>query len=79
MHCVGEKNIEIQTKIKLKQIKQRIFMCCCAPDEATAMHELGTTSRPAIIATDALDPLSHQAINSHECVFKIDNTEKPII
>ena len=42
--------------IELKQIKQRIFMCCYVPDEASAMQKLGTISRLAIIATDALAP-----------------------
>ena len=31
-------------------------MCCCAPEEASAMDKLGTISRLAIIATDALGP-----------------------
>ena len=31
-------------------------MCCCAPEEASAMHKLDTISRLAIIATDALSP-----------------------
>ena len=43
-------------------------MCCCAPDEASDMHKLGTVSRLAIIATDALAP---RAINSHESIFNI--------
>ena len=29
-----------QLKNKLKQIRIRIFMCCCAPNEASAMHKL---------------------------------------
>ena len=40
----------------IKENKTKIFMCCCAPDEASAMHKLGTISRLAIIATDALAP-----------------------
>ena len=31
-------------------------MCCCAPNEASAMHKLGTVNRLAIIATDAMAP-----------------------
>ena len=31
-------------------------MCCCVPEEASAMQKLGTISRLAIIATDALAP-----------------------
>ena len=31
-------------------------MCCCAPEEASAMHKLDTVSMLAIIAADALGP-----------------------
>ena len=82
VHCVGEKDFEILTKIKLQQIKRRTFMCCCAPDEASDMHKLGTVSRLAIIATDALAPRVTKpstAMKAYSIYRKVSNIRRTLV
>ena len=50
-------------------------MCCCAPEEASAMHKLDTVSMLAIIAADALGP----CLTKPSTAVNIDNTVKPLI
>ena len=57
-------------------------MCCCAPDEASDMHKLGTVSRLAIIATDALAPRVTKpstAMKAYSIYRKVSNIRRTLV
>ena len=57
-------------------------MCCCAPDEASDMYKLGTVSRLAIIATDALAPRVTKpstAMKAYSIYHKVSNIRRTLV